>query len=501
MVATVGCGGGTTVDDTAPTDDIGTSAPVDMATPPDCPLQCQGPLPYCAPTRQCVACLTDDHCAAGSVCKSYVCTPGCADDARCRAGKPGSTSICCGGQCTDGATDASNCGACGKACSGLHASSTCVGGTCVPGTCSTGWQDCNNNPADGCEANLHVDPKNCTGCGMACSFAHGLAACADGCYLTACNFGYDDCNGEVMDGCETSVAADPKNCGACGNACGAPPHAKASCVNAACQVTACDQGYTDCDANAQNGCETQTGSDAKNCGMCGNACPQGLICVNGGCTCQQCNIPNAKSKCVNNQCIFDGCLPGYSNCDNNDANGCEVATDSDAKNCGMCGNVCPQNTPACSGGKCTNIDLSGVFSQYNFAGRNVYIWKTPGPCVTLANYTKFCQQRGLNWWSPKSQADAQKLIDYAFALDGTHTWIQVFGLATALGNGNSATMGGFQVTVDSGNCEQATDGSAFGAIRKWACSMCDPQRSDRDQNNDQSCCWDKGHPYDWFVCE
>src|SRR5262249_37038410 len=32
-------------------------------------------------------------------------------------------------------------------------------------------------------------------------------------------------------------------------------------------------------------------------------------------------------------------------------------TQNDAKNCGMCGNVCPQNTPACNAGKC----VSGTF--------------------------------------------------------------------------------------------------------------------------------------------
>ena len=42
----------------------------------------------------------------------------------------------------------------------------CILGKCGNAACSPGWADCNMDPSDGCEANLHVDPKNCVGCGM-----------------------------------------------------------------------------------------------------------------------------------------------------------------------------------------------------------------------------------------------------------------------------------------------------------------------------------------------
>src|SRR5262249_46457749 len=42
-------------------------------------------------------------------------------------------------------------------------------------------------------------------------------------------------------------------------------------------------GWGNCDNNANNGCETDTSSNAANCGACGNACPMGQKCSNGKC--------------------------------------------------------------------------------------------------------------------------------------------------------------------------------------------------------------------------
>src|SRR5258706_12609267 len=40
---------------------------------------------------------------------------------------------------------------------------------CLFDKCNPGFADCNNNIADGCEANLNNDPKNCSKCGMSCN--------------------------------------------------------------------------------------------------------------------------------------------------------------------------------------------------------------------------------------------------------------------------------------------------------------------------------------------
>src|SRR5207253_725494 len=134
------------------------------------------------------------------------------------------------------------------------AASSCVAGMCVTGTCLTGWGDCNTDPKDGCETSLHVDPKNCGGCGRTCTYANGIGACADVCYLAACKFGFDDCNEEPKDGCETSTVTDKKNCGGCGMPCMPKANANGDCINATCTITSCFTGFLDCDFKEANGC-------------------------------------------------------------------------------------------------------------------------------------------------------------------------------------------------------------------------------------------------------
>ena len=350
-----------------PGDDCSASGtcPVDLATVPGqddllmptCTPACANPLPYCNAAHQCVACLVDDNCPAGQLCKpvggTTTCVPGCNDDARCNKGGGGGK-LCCGNQCVDPATDLANCGACGTPCAPAHGVGQCAGGKCALTSCRTGYGDCNADATDGCEVPLHVDVNNCGMCNTKCSFAHGIPGCADTCYLAACQFGWDDCNGDPMDGCELNVSVDPKNCGACGNSCAGAPHSKGTCVVAACQLT-CDQGWSDCNGNTMDGCERPTSADANNCGGCGKVCPQGLVCVNSSCTCPNCQLANAKTRCVNNQCVLDSCFPNWGDCDGNQANGCEVDLTSDAANCGACKMACPQNTPACQNSQCTNL--------------------------------------------------------------------------------------------------------------------------------------------------
>ncbi len=73
----------------------------------------------------------------------------------------------CGARCVDLAVDPSNCGACGKLCGGSHAVGTCTEGTCSL-TCVGSFQDCDKNPANGCEVDVSSDPKSCGRCGHDC---------------------------------------------------------------------------------------------------------------------------------------------------------------------------------------------------------------------------------------------------------------------------------------------------------------------------------------------
>ncbi len=354
------CAEGGCVADVAPPD-LGSSASTDLAL--GCVPACSGPTPHCNDQLHCVACLSDANCPAGQICRksggTAACVAGCLDDTGCGGGNQ----RCCNGQCADTSQDPLHCGGCGTACMSNHALPACVGGACQAGACSAGFGDCNHDRSDGCEANLRVDPLNCTACGTRCAFANAAAACADGCYIRACLFGFDDCDGKPDNGCETRTSADPKNCGGCAIACTPPPHAISACLNSACVLSACQGLWLDCDGNVANGCEVDGNADKANCGSCGNACGQGLICKAGGCTCPQCNIPNAAARCINNVCILDKCNPGFADCDGNPQNGCEVDINNDAANCGGCKQPCPMNMNVCFQAMCTDVPKVPFFNS------------------------------------------------------------------------------------------------------------------------------------------
>jgi hypothetical protein len=344
------CDNGSCVFDGIPPDGGGDGGPA------TCNPACSGATSHCNSSHHCVACLVDDDCPRGQICKILgdtvaSCVAGCADDTRCQAGGGAPSNKCCNKQCVDTSQDASNCGACGMSCVAPHSSATCTASACGAGKCENGWGDCDGNPKNGCEANLHLDTGNCTMCGMGCMLAHAIAACSDGCYISACDFGFDDCNQDQMDGCETSVLSDTNNCGGCGVPCNALPNAMANCTAGNCVLGTCNDGFYDCDNNPMTGCEANIASDPNNCGACGNKCGNGLVCKNGGCTCAMCNFPNAVSSCVNNMCIMGACNANFADCNKNPNDGCEVDLRFNNNNCGSCGTVC-QNGLFCISSQC-----------------------------------------------------------------------------------------------------------------------------------------------------
>ncbi len=98
----------------------------------------------------------------------------------------------------------------------------------------------------------------------------------------ACCAGFGDRNGAAGDGCETKLAEDLANCGACGNACVADPRALPVCVDGRCRY-ACRVGRAECDGEPATVCETETLRDPCHCSGCGRACAPGQFCVAGLC--------------------------------------------------------------------------------------------------------------------------------------------------------------------------------------------------------------------------
>lgn len=76
-----------------------------------------------------------------------------------------------------------------------------------------------------------ADPKNCGEPANVCTFAHGVAGCAEGrCQLSACVPSFGDCDADPGTGCESDLASDASNCGGCGKSCGGAPCLQGRCA-------------------------------------------------------------------------------------------------------------------------------------------------------------------------------------------------------------------------------------------------------------------------------
>jgi hypothetical protein len=80
-----------------------------------------------------------------------------------------------------------------------------------------------------------------------------------------------------------NTQTDPANCGVCGHDCNAQPNGGvATCANGVCAFS-CSGGFLDCNVGAEDGCETDGTTDAKNCSMCGLSCGLTQTCIGSGC--------------------------------------------------------------------------------------------------------------------------------------------------------------------------------------------------------------------------
>ena len=231
-----------------------------------------------------------------------------------------------------------HCGQCGHGCSFANAAASCQGAVCKLGACNADYANCDNDESNGCEANLNADPNNCAACGTKCTAPNGTPECKAGvCGVSLCNAGKGDCDANLGNGCETDLASNPQHCKYCGNAC-TLENAQPACVQSECKVGQCTSGFGNCDGNDTNGCETDTNVSVTNCGVCGKTCPK---------------PSNSIAACDTGTCAYN-CNSGYSDCDADPTNGCEIYVAGDVANCGYCGVPCTMShaTPKCEGAKC-----------------------------------------------------------------------------------------------------------------------------------------------------
>jgi hypothetical protein len=240
--------------------------PVVCAAPDQCHQAgvCNGATGTCdyAPVADGTPCDDGDKCTVGDTCVAGTCTPGpatrCAASDQCHnvgtcnpatgvcsnPAKPDGTACNDGNACTQ--TDTCQGGVCvGRNPVVCAASDQChVAGACDPATgmCSnpeaTDGTACNDGNL--CTSGDHCVHGACTGTPVDCTAPNATATCnptTGQCQVTACNDGYANCDGDPSTGCESNLQSDP-NCGACGHKC--------SNLGTTCVAGVCHCGDTPC---------------------------------------------------------------------------------------------------------------------------------------------------------------------------------------------------------------------------------------------------------------
>ncbi len=148
----------------------------------------------------------------------------------------------------------------------------------------------------------------------------------------SCPENTDDCDDQVP-GCETDITMDANNCGGCGAqfACGMGN----LCNAGVCVIGTCPSpNLADCDGDFMNGCETSISTNAENCGGCGALTPDGT--PNDLYICPGEDVLNAEPLCMLGQCTRGDCVDGYGDCTPDP--GCETDITT-VDNCGGCSNI------------------------------------------------------------------------------------------------------------------------------------------------------------------
>ena len=311
-------------------------------------VDCGGP--DCSSCIAGQSCVTPSDCV-GNTCTSGVCVLTCASGlGNC----DGDAANACE---TNLRADADHCGDCGTSCALPNAQANCASGVCRVQSCVPPFDDCNGDPADGCEVNTKTDVTNCGACAAKpCPTLNGQAYCESASCGITCSADFADCDGEAGNGCEKAVSRDVHNCGGCGKECTASAGKTAWCRAGQCGETPCAVGRGDCNGDpdddpAHGGCETDFKTDVDSCGSCGNPCQ-----VNGG-----------DAQCLAGVCAILSCHAGLADCAGGYADGCETNTNTDLANCGSCTKVCatPGGTPSCTAGVCGKKSCSGTFEDCN----------------------------------------------------------------------------------------------------------------------------------------
>lgn len=295
---------------------------------------------------RCVQCLpSPDTCPTRRFCdpSSLTCQDGCRGDQDCVIGRVGG----------DGGVIMRLCDLARRICVACRedtdcpAGARCAGGLCAP-SCG-GGRAClaTETCCEGACVDLRENDGHCGACGNRCSLANAAGRCQSGrCEVGSCIGANGDCDGDPSNGCETPLRS-VSDCGACRSACPLRPFSSARCdaASASCALS-CDASRADCNRRVEDGCETDVSTSDDHCGACGRACV----------------APNGVGRCDVGRCVIASCSRGFSDCDGDPRNGCEVDTTGRRDHCGACGSRCeagPHATATCAAGRCRVVCDAG----------------------------------------------------------------------------------------------------------------------------------------------
>lgn len=204
---------------------------------------------------------------------------------------------------------------------------------------------------------LQNDLANCGACGAVCAFDRGTPSCAGGvCTLVECERGWSDCDGDLANGCETDVTTLDR-CGTCeqfenerGDPCGLCGEGTFACGGT--QLVCDAEPNPETRLNACGGCDTLDAAPEDPCGTCNSGV---LVCEGtDGLRCEGDQGEAARNACGGCTLLEgapgDACGPcGLDTvvCGGPDTLVCNGSTDANA--CGGCSVLAAQPGDPCGG--------------------------------------------------------------------------------------------------------------------------------------------------------
>ncbi len=305
----------------------------------------------------------EEACGVGA-CHASSTAAACVDGAvtECAPGAPAAADDACDGvddDC-DGVADEGWVGeaSCGIGpCAAASTPASCAGGVmtpCEPGP--PGVEACNGEDDD-CDGavdetfDLSQDVAHCGACGAACAFAGGVPFCrGGGCRMARCAAGFSDCNADDADGCETEGGCPPDSvCDGVdedGDGAVDEGYVPVICGVGLCGLRSTPSACVDgapraCAAGAPGLDDTCNGLDED----CDGVADEGY--VPEGCGVGACAEGATPSRCEGGApvaCVAGA--PGVEVCDGRVDEDCDGAVDEgfdlsgDPRHCGRCGRVC-----------------------------------------------------------------------------------------------------------------------------------------------------------------